>query len=191
MTNGPRLRARLKLALALGVTLEIGGCALIGDGDPGDRRRAWLAYLGGDDLRNACDAGLPDRLRLITRKRGHPDFQTLDVIGTLAGGAVAVLRKLRDDDFDRHAPMGAWRNEGERWLLTPPEMSALITRLDREGTLTPPQPGAPPPPTGAVTWLISGCLDGLWFLNLPAGPTDDDPIGAPTGWPQPEARPTD
>jgi len=155
--------ARSALAAAV---LALGACAPAGwlDGG-GDRRAAWLDYLGGVDLRGRCEDGETDSFRLVYRESDRADINVLDVLADDSGGAQVRRHRVGPVDLAGGAPVGEWRDGGDRSTLSPRELSALIVRLDQMGMFTPQESG-PEPPAGGLSWLISGCLNGAWFLNV-------------------------
>lgn len=159
-------RARVGLA-ALGALLALGACAPGGwsDDGAGERRVAWLDYLGGYDLRSQCEIADTDAFRLVYREGARADINVLDVLTDEAGGAEVRHHRVGSVDMAGGAPLGPWREAGERSQLSPHDLSALVYWLDRLGLFSP-EEAAPAAPGQELSWLISGCLNGSWFLNV-------------------------
>lgn len=166
----------------VGVWLAVaaGGCALIdapgadfGNAGKGGSADAWLGYFAGDDLRASCEAGVPDRFRVVTHADGRDGLQSLEVIENPAGGALMVYRWVGVADLAHNEPSESWLKHETHVVLSPRDFEAVLYWLDRLGLLSPGM-GAPPGPDGEVVWLISGCLDGSWFQNgyQPSGSGD-------------------
>jgi len=124
----------------------------------------------------ACEAGGPDRFRLITRVGGAEEFQALDVIGNPAGGALMLHRRVGAADLAHDAPSKSWRKREQHLILSPREFSAMMYWLDRLGVLSP-GAGTSASSDHDLAWLISGCLDGSWFQNAYQPGGSDDGTG--------------
>jgi len=176
-------RGTARMAAGLGLALGLGACALPwgpdGDG-PAGGSDAWVDYLGGVDLRSACADGEPDRFRLVYQESAQADVHILDMTANPAGGAQLRHHRLEPVDLAAGGPDGRWRDGGERLELTPDGLAGLMGGLDRLGVFTP-SPGPPAASGGALSWLISGCLDGAWFLNLYLPPPGDGAVEVKAG----------
>jgi hypothetical protein len=168
---------RVLARVAAGLWLSVGaaGCTLteLPEGSGADGGGAWLGYFQGDDLQSSCEAGAPDRLRLITRAGRGADFQAVEMIGNPAGGALLVHHRVGPADLAYARLPESWRKREQQMMLSPREFAAVVYWLDRLGMLSP-GVGTRAGPDGDLEWLISGCLDGSWFQNSwqPAGTGD-------------------
>ena len=129
--------------LAQTLALLLAGLLLLGceaDGVPGNPlgiKLQWFSFLDGDDFKRQCDAGEPDRYRLIYNARFEEQVRVYDVTeygkeAILRARAVApgfVLTATRDSlDF-------GWQESQAR--LTPEEFAEFKRRLQQSGFFAP------------------------------------------------------
>jgi hypothetical protein len=80
------------LIALVGGLLMIGSCAYHGEsGNPIGRSLSWFSYLNGDDIRQSCMAGAPDRYRFVYNGIYTEQVRSYDLT-TTAGGANPMLR---------------------------------------------------------------------------------------------------
>ncbi|NBC32939.1 MAG: hypothetical protein GVY13_09720 [Alphaproteobacteria bacterium] len=163
------------LALLLACVVLLTGCEYEGPaGNFLSQRLTWLSYLDGEDIREACGPGAPDRYRLVYNADYDDQARGYDVIPLPGGGAVLrvqVDRGLVIDrvQLDEVLQLGVPDRSAVR--LSPEEVAALEERLSESGAFA-------PPPVGLrlnarqFYWIVSGCRDGDFFLTGYRFPSD-------------------
>jgi hypothetical protein len=164
--------------LAQTLALLLAGLLLLGceaDGVPGNPlgiKLQWFSFLDGDDFKRQCDAGEPDRYRLIYNARFEEQVRVYDVTqygdeAILRARAVApgfVLTATRDSlDF-------GWQESKAR--LTPAEFAEFKRRLQQSGFFA-------PTPVGLELyspdfyWVGMSCEDGAFHYTAFARPSPE------------------
>src|ERR1700752_2998780 len=95
---GDMLRAALKLTL---MAYVLGGCAYHGPSqtdidNPAVRRVAWFSYLDGNDIRERCAEGAPDRYRLVYNGQYGKQLRSYEITqaSPKPGGAYFTARAM-------------------------------------------------------------------------------------------------
>ncbi len=165
------LRAVLKLTL---MAYVLGGCAYHGSArtdidNPAVRKVAWFSYLDGNDIRQGCAAGAPDRFRLVYNGQYEKQIRSYEI--TLAspspGGAYFIARamgqtnlaEVRLDDL-----LAPWHWQRSKTQLSAAEFNQFRDLLTQSGW----GKGAP---QGKMLhsrdfyWVASGCRAGQFHFD--------------------------
>jgi len=77
-----------ELSLIVAICLGLSACKTTGPVDNRfGHRWQWLGYLAGDDIREFCDLGSQDHLRLIYNANFNEETRTYDFVASPGGGA--------------------------------------------------------------------------------------------------------
>ncbi|MCB9959497.1 MAG: hypothetical protein H6843_12920 [Rhodospirillaceae bacterium] len=149
-------------AMAAGAAALLAACTY--QGPPSslpEQRLTWLSYLGAADVRAACAAGQPDRLRIVYNAGGDRT-RAYDLVGLPDGGAVLdqrVDRGLAVGSFDVGQALSLGAPVQAQSRLTADQYAQLRAALANDGAFG-------PPPVGLTLrsdrfyWLVTSCLDG-------------------------------
>lgn len=168
MGFAPRILGLLALA---GLT----ACAYQDPGAPESRehpfytRVTWFSYVGGDDIRQQCLAGAPERYRLIYNGIYGEQVRTYDVVGEpQSGGALMSIRVLGSADVGGVTPQtvlfGQPSDAPTRVRIDEAQLRDLASSMDRSGYLQP-APAGLRLPSRRFYWVASGCRDGIFKFN--------------------------
>jgi len=161
-----RTRTGFAAALALLVT----ACASGGPNDGlGTRKLSWFSYLNADDLKAACAAESPERVRLVLNADYAEHVRTYDLaVDDKTGGAELVIRVLKAANAGDLSSSGSlldpWRGVKKTVALTPKQATALLGRITRSGAFETPPAGLSLASTDYY-WLVSGCHLGHGFVT--------------------------
>ncbi len=142
------------------------------------RSLSWFGYVGGDDIRAACQPGGRNRIRLIYNGLWEEQVRAYDIFlqpdgtaglntGVLADqGNVASLSVSNGLDLTNPWAM----KKGQR-LLNPGETSELMGALQASAAFGPPRDGLRLPDND-FWWTVASCRDGVWGFQAYHYPTD-------------------
>lgn len=187
----------------------LGGCAYQGNGqgpgldNPISRRSVWMSYLSGDDLRRACHAGAPDRLRLVYNAHWNDQVRVYE----LDGGAAPLLRQRVIGPMDLgHFSLSTAAEPLTGWLAQRPLSAAqyqAVAAAAAGAAQASPVPVDSTFASDSFYWVLSGCQQGHFLFNawqynamggdnsrynaltFPARLAALDTTGIPLAWPHP------
>jgi hypothetical protein len=196
------------LAWALALAVGLSACSYQGNFDnPLTRRFQWRSFIGGDDIRAACQPGSPasvDRYRFVYNGRYSEQLRTYEVVAdgnanatgayltARAMGAYANLATVSLND-----PLGPLRWRQSQVHLSPAEFETLRQAMAADGFLDPPRTAGRRFSSDRFYWLVSGCWKGQFHFGAWIFPSEDfDALNFPrillahdqTGMPMNEAR---
>ena len=170
-------------SLAFGLILFVAGTAWAQRSDrnvdmPGVRSLNWFGYVGGDDIRAACQPGGRNRVRLVYNALWEEQVRTYEVFlqpdGT-AGLQTDVLADqgnvsniLAESAADVLSP---WRMKRGQRLLDAAETRRLIDLLQASAAFGPPRDGLRLPDND-FWWTVASCRNGVWGFQAYHYPTD-------------------
>jgi hypothetical protein len=150
------------------------GCAYNGPAksdidNPAVRKVAWFSYLDGNDIRNGCAAGAPDRFRLVYNGQYEKQIRAYEITQASPnpGGAYFTARALGQTNLfevsldDLLAP---WRWQRSDTKLSGAELDQFRDLLTQSGWGS----GAP---QGKILhsrdfyWVATGCRDGQFHFD--------------------------
>jgi hypothetical protein len=165
------LRALVKVTL---MAYLVGGCAYHGPGasdidNPAVRKVAWFSYLDGNDIRESCVAGSPDRFRLVYNGQYEKQIRAYEITAesTNQSGAYFIARSLGQINLvevtldDLLAP---WRWQKSETKLSRAEFDQFRDLLTQSGW----SEGAP---QGKILhsrdfyWVAAGCRNGQFHFD--------------------------
>jgi hypothetical protein len=175
------MRSLSAVALALAFAAAVPAWAQRADRNvdlPVVRSVSWFGYVGGDDIRAACQPGTRSHIRLIYNALWEEQVRAYDLfpqpdgtaglnVGVLADqGNVATLSVSNGLDV-----MNPWRMKKGQRLLNAVETRDLMTALQASAAFGPPRDGLRLPDND-FWWTVASCRDGVWGFQAYHYPTD-------------------
>ncbi|MBR9972425.1 hypothetical protein [Magnetospirillum sulfuroxidans] len=155
------------------VGLTLAGCTYGGGdmADPLTRKFHWFSYVAGDDIRATCQAGTPDRFRLVYNGVYDQQLRLYEVDSVRRLLSVKVTApgnasRLSGDDL-----LAPWRAVEGSVPLEPAAYAQLVDDFTAAGLFGPPAIGRELPSRG-YHWSAASCKDGRFRF---------------TGWTYPDA----
>jgi len=160
--------------LSLGLLV---GCTAPGPVEnPIGRTLTWFSYVGGEDIRNQCQVGAPDRWRFVYNGTYEEQVRGYDVAADpISRGAVFEARVYNQPSLvsiDLRDPLGAWKGKYDRRLLNAEQREALQQALASSG-FNNPAPKGQFLRSDAYYWVVSACQNGQFHLNAWQQPGQD------------------
>ncbi|MBL8834345.1 MAG: hypothetical protein JNL71_18290 [Rhodospirillales bacterium] len=152
----------------LASALLVSACSDAGRiGEPVTGRLSWLAYLGGEDIRDSCKPGSPARYRFVYNAVLDVQIRSYDLVRTETGATLQVrvphpgfaLVDVRTASANMFAPV-----RDARSTLDAASYRAIARQLEDDGF------GAPTL-TGRnfsswdYYWIVSACAEGRFHIN--------------------------
>ena len=142
------------------------------------RSANWFAYVGGNDIRAACQPGGRNRIRLIYNALYEEQVRTYEVFLQPDGTAGMTMGVLADQGNVSNLTIGSaadvlgpWSmKRGER-LLSVAETRELVGLLEASAAFGPPRDGLKLPDND-FWWTVASCRDGVWGFQAYHYPTD-------------------
>jgi hypothetical protein len=158
---------RLAVALLLGLVLA--ACQAQGpSANRADFRYQWLSYLQGDDLRAACRADGPDRLRLIYNADFNKEIRTFDLFIADGGSGVLDTRRWVEAGYIVSSG-GSLSNllEGQKGQVSlSSEQVSQLTGLVGDSGFPGPVPVGASLRSDSYFWVGLACVDGIFGLQV-------------------------
>ncbi len=150
---------RIGLAL-LGATVLPAACSYTGGdiGNPLVRSLDWFSYVAGDDIRAHCDAGSPDRFRLVYNAVWGKQVRMYDLDGVRRVLAARVTRPGQMQ-LDAGNPLASWQAAEGRTPLDNATYDGLLSAFAAGGMFAPPPVGLDLP-SRSYFWTAAYCRDG-------------------------------
>lgn len=156
------------------------GCAYQGgDVIPLARKLSWYSYLNGDDLRQACDEGQGDTLRLVYNAIHKEQIRTYDITAIPDDGGLPTIkaRVLGYAELSRIGIIPAsnlvapWLGDNATTRIRKEDMTQLWEALEASGAFAP-APAGLNLESEQFFWLTAICRDGSFFYNAYVWPSD-------------------
>lgn len=165
-------RLALLVALAGGLLLTA-SCAYQGEpGYPVARSLSWFSYLNGDDIRQQCKAGAPDRYRFVYNGIYTEQVRSYDVT-TDAGNANPTLRIQLLEERGRigtiqldsvSGVLAPWSGKFETIHLRDADLERLREAMVNGGVFQP-LTGRLELSSDAFYWIVAACSGGAFNFN--------------------------
>ncbi len=154
------MRVWLMGSLCAAVTI-VAGCSYHGEdiGDALERKGRWFSYVGGDDIRASCQAGTPDRYRLVYNAVWNQQVRMYDVDGLQRRLVARATRPMAAEAFSFHDPLGQWHAAESSADLGQDGWDQLVAAFDASGGMAPPPVGLDLPAHG-YSWTAAFCRQG-------------------------------
>ncbi|MGE4281187.1 MAG: hypothetical protein AB7G62_16470 [Magnetospirillum sp.] len=164
---------RTQIGVIVGA-LALAGCTYGGGdmGDPVTRKFHWFSYVAGDDIKATCQAGSPDRFRLVYNGRYDQQLRLYDLDSVRQLLIAKVTRpgnaaKVSVDDL-----LAPWRATEAKTPLDQPAYQSLVAAFAEAGMFGPPAVGRELPSHG-FHWAAASCKDGQFRFTGWAYPETD------------------
>lgn len=171
------------LTATVGVALIVAGGASAQRADrnveqPIARSFNWFAYVGANDIREACKPGGRNRVRLIYNALYEEQVRTYEIFLQPDGIAGMNIGVLADQGNVSNLVIGnaadvlsPWSmKRGER-LLSVDETRELVGLLEASAAFGPPRDGLRLPDND-FWWTVASCRNGVWGFQAYHYPTD-------------------
>ena len=164
----------LGIFFRLGPILALTACGFQGQdiGDPITRNLRWFSYVGGEDIRAACQNGAPDRYRMVYNAVYETQFRTYD----FDSAAKTLTVHVRGNDSGNLAnaslsdPLNPWRTIQAQTPLSPQNYDAFIAALQNDGAFSP-SPQGLRLATHTYYWTAAACRSGRFTFMAWAFPS--------------------
>lgn len=149
-----------------GVVLAIAGlagCAYRGGdiGDPVTRKFHWFSFVEGEDIRSSCQAGTPDRVRLVYNGIYDEQLRIYELDALRRVLAVKVVQQGQASRISSDDPLGPWRAEDRKVQLEPAAYDRLMAAFAASNMFAPPPVGLNLP-SRSYYWTAATCKDGRY-----------------------------
>jgi hypothetical protein len=145
---------------------------------PLTRSLNWFAFVGGDDIREACSPGGRNRIRLVYNALWEEQVRIYEIFPQPDGTAGLAVRVLANQGIvtnimisslnDITAPWGPQRADR---ILTVAETHGLMSALEASAAFGPPHDGMRLPDND-FWWTVASCRNGVWGFQAYHYPTD-------------------
>jgi len=130
------------------------------------QKTAWFSYLDGHDIRTACQAGSPDRYRLVYNGQYEYQLRSYEILADATGGAQMRARAQEAMDLSRFTiddVFSPWRWKTADATLGAPDFVKFRTLLHESGFGS----GAPQGlrlNSRDFYWVATGCENGAFHF---------------------------
>jgi len=138
----------------------------------------WFAFVGGDDIREACSPGGRNRIRLVYNALWEEQVRIYEMFPQPDGTAGLAIRVLANQGTvtnvvisnlnDITAP---WAPQRADRILTVAETRDLMGSLEASAAFGPPPDGLRLPDND-FWWTVASCRNGAWGFQAYHYPTD-------------------
>ena len=142
------------------------------------RSVSWFGYVGGDDIRAACQPGARSHIRLIYNALWEEQVRSYDLFPQPDGTAGLNVGVLADQGNVATLSIGnglditnPWRMKKGQRQLSAGDMRDLLGALQASAAFGPPRDGLRLPDND-FWWAVSSCRDGVWGFQAYHYPTD-------------------
>jgi hypothetical protein len=155
-----------KPALCAIVAAVLAACTYNGAdiGNPLERKTSWFSYVGGDDIRATCDAGTPDRFRVVYNGIWGQQLRMYEVDGLRRVLNVHVTRSGNLMHFTANDLTAPWKAAEARVPLDAVAYDQLIAAYTADGMFAPPPVGLDLP-ARSYFWTAAWCKDGRFGVT--------------------------
>lgn len=177
----------------------LAGCAYRdGDiGDPVTRKFHWFSFVAGEDIRSTCQAGTPDRYRLVYNGIYDEQLRIYELDSLRRLLAVHVVQQGKAARLGSDDLLGPWRAEERKVPLDQATYDRLVAEFAASAMFAPPPVGLDLP-SRSFYWTAAICKDGQYGFTAwkyPSAVFDKIAFAQslfaldPTGVPVNEAKP--
>ncbi len=170
------------------VSVAVAGCTSSGPvGNPLVRGVEWFSYLNGDDIRQACQPGSPDRYRLVYNAVYTEQVRTYDVVGSTANGGRLSMRAIGRNNFSNTTLddlLRSFTGNSAEATLGGQQVVQLSNALAASG-FDRPAPDGTFLRSDGFYWVVSACRGGTFHFNAWMGPEGFEQlqfVGLLRGW---------
>lgn len=163
------------LLIAVGASVLLAACQSTGNiDDPFSRRSAWVDFIGGGDIRAACQPGSNPAYRLVYNANREDQVRIYDLTETADGGVLRV-RVLTGKVRLNNRTLGADFFRSFQPEDTRTDLDSRNVELIRQAMQADDVFARPPEPQTLLSewhfWVISACLNGQFWFDVRVDPT--------------------
>jgi hypothetical protein len=160
---------------AMVLLLLMAGCSAAGDSaNPLARNLGWFAFLDGDDLRQGCAPGAPDRYRFVYNGRWREQVRIYEIAKTPAGDRGDLKARVIFPEtlslFSTDDLLAPWRGKVAAVPLTQADLATIDEALAASGFDEPTPDGLVLHSDGSY-WVAIACRGGQFHYNAYAYPS--------------------
>ena len=154
---------------------------------PGVQKLTWFNYVNGDDLRQACVPGAPERYRFVYNGHYLEQVRTYEIAPDGRGGAAIQARvqvgsgiAASNITLSLGDPIASWRWREAEDRFSPRDWARFEQALTRSGFLGSPPAGLRLPSNGFY-WVGMGCRGGRFYFDAwdyPSARFEANPVPA-------------
>ena len=133
-------------------------------GNPLFRKVHWFSYVGGDDLRQSCAVGGPDRFRLVYNGIYGEQLRMYDLDAARQLLVIHVTQPGHSSALKLDDPIGPWRAEQRRVQLAATEYQRLVDAFIAAGMFGPPALGLELE-SDSYFWTAAYCREGRFGVT--------------------------
>lgn len=157
------------LVFSLTGGLFVAACAPSGEIDNYVERRAgWIGFIGGRDIRAACEPGAPERYRFTYNANRIVQVRVYDLVRRADDAGALRTRVLTGNQLPLTLSFedlpGLLAPIDRAAILPRAEAAGIVAALDADGFRGRPPVGARYD-SGGYYWLVAGCRDGRFLFN--------------------------
>jgi len=145
---------------------------------PLTRSLNWFAFVGGNDVREACSPGGRSRIRLVYNALWEEQVRIYDLFLQPDGTAGLATRVLANQGTVTNVIIGSLNDVTAPWgtlkadrILTIAETRDLMGALEASAAFGPPRDGLRLPDND-FWWTVASCRKGIWGFQAYHYPTD-------------------
>lgn len=147
------------------INLALAGCAYTGEGlnNPLERRFFWFSFVAGDDIRQSCGVGAPDRYRFVYNGFWREQVRIYEFAP--AGAAMLDQRVIEPGSVTSLSSedlLAPWRGKTARVPLSPERRDRLLASFS---PLFAPPPVGLRLPSDGFYWTAAACVRGRFVGN--------------------------
>lgn len=133
-------------------------------GDPLVRKTQWFSFVDGEDIRATCDAGTPDRFRLVYNAVYDEQIRIYELDSLRRLLVIRVIDQGNAARLSTGDPLGPWRAHEEKVQLDQPTYDRLVDSFRQGGMFLTPAAGLELP-SRSYYWTAAMCRDGAYGLT--------------------------
>jgi hypothetical protein len=154
------------MTFAVAVLAWLTACTYRGGdiGDPVLRKFDWFSFVAGDDIREHCESGMPDRFRLVYNAIYTEQLRIYEWDSLRRALSVKARGDAIGGGFTLDDPLAPWRAQQEKVQLDGPTYDRLVAGLEADGAFGPPAVGMQLP-SRSYYWTAATCRGGKYAFT--------------------------
>lgn len=143
--------------------------------NPIARNLNWFSYVGGDDIRAACDVNGIDRYRFVYNGHYRREIRGYDLVPVEGGAQLTSRARGRSGGIGRFSfdePFGPWTLNKNVRTITNRQASLIVRALSEDAAKAPPAAGQNMQ-SYDFFWIVSACSRGKFRLVVFRWPKTD------------------
>ncbi len=133
-------------------------------GNPLTRKTEWFSFVEGEDLRSTCQAGTPDRYRVVYNALYLQQVRIYELDSVRRNLRVRVTKPGNLVNLNINDPLSPWRAAQGDTQLDAGKYDSLVASFSGSGMFNPPDVGLDLP-SNSYFWTAAYCRDGKYGLS--------------------------